>query len=88
MENANAPDGDHTTTSPPGPANSLGHSSLYHRCSPACKLPEERPQLYLVLEVPAAGFEPAHFGLKELARLAVWPELVRPARSEQKLISS
>jgi site-specific DNA recombinase len=38
--------------------------------------------------VPAAGFEPAHFGLKELARPSVWPELGYPARSEQKLISS
>jgi hypothetical protein len=37
-------------------------------------------------KVPAAGFEPAHFGLKELARLSVWPELGYPARSEQKLI--
>jgi len=39
-------------------------------------------------KVPAAGFEPAHFGLKELARLSVWPELGLPARTEQKLISS
>ena len=31
---------------------------------------------------------PAHFGLKELARLSVWPELGCPARTEQKLISS
>ena len=38
--------------------------------------------------VPAAGFEPAHFGLKELARLSVWPELRHPARSDRKIISS
>ena len=42
----------------------------------------------LYSKVPAAGFEPAHFGLKELARLSVWQELGYPARFEQKLISS
>ncbi len=47
---------------------------------------DPRPRLYFVLEVPAAGFEPAHFGLKELARLSVWPELGYPARSDPKLI--
>ena len=34
-------------------------------------------------KVPAAGFESAHFGLKELARLSLWPELGLPPRSEQ-----
>ena len=46
------------------------------------------PTLLSRLEVPAAGFEPAALGLKELARLAVWPELGYPAGTEQKLISS
>jgi hypothetical protein len=35
---------------------------------------------------PAVGFEPAHFGLKDLARLSVWPDLGHPARSGRKLI--
>jgi hypothetical protein len=40
----------------------------------------------LYSKVPAAGFEPAHFGQENSPRLSVWPELAYRARSKQKLI--
>jgi len=75
-----------------GPIQGRGCTAVYlaaeHFEDHPCNAKLDAEALICIQKVPAAGFEPAHFGLKELARLSVWPELGYPARSEQELISS